>query len=274
MNEYYELYMRCFSDYPTAPETFSRQLRPDLGHIVERREDGELAGFAIVHEGSIPVLCVGEKYRGRGTGSALLEESEEYLRSTGIGRVSIGRGPHYILQGVPEGPAVDFFKRRGYSAEWTSINMELSLAGFDTGRPDIPPAPDGLEYRFAESSDLPALLEAVKAAEPGWPGIFEDCSDPILLAELDGKIAGFEILCSDGGYFTRPGQRVGSIGCVGVVPDMRERGIGLDMVARGCSWLKGRGCTQIELRYTWLESWYGRLGFKTVSRQWMGEKEL
>ncbi len=104
--------------------------------------------------------------------------------------------------------------------------------------------------------------------------IFAHCADPILLAELDGVIAGFEILSVDGGYFMAPGERVGSVGCVGVVPDKRERGIGLAMVAQGVKWLKERGCTQIELRYTWLESWYGKLGFKSVSRQWMGEKKL
>lgn len=274
MDKYYGLYIKSFPDYPTAPETFSQLLRPDLGHIAQRREGGELAGYAIIHDGSIPMLCVDEKYRGRGIGSGLLEESERCLREQGAEKVTIGCGPHYLLQGVPEGPAVDFFKKHGYTADWTSINMELSLAGFDPARLDISPAPDNLKYRFAERSDLPALLKAVEAAESGWAGIFASCSDPILLAELDGKIAGFEILCATGGYFTRPAERIGSVGCVGVVPDMRQRGIGLAMVAEGVSWLKAQGCTQIELRYTWLESWYGKLGFKTVSRQWMGEKKL
>ena len=94
------------------------------------------------------------------------------------------------------------------------------------------------------------------------------------MAELDGTIAGFEVLSTDGGYFTAPNQLGGSVGCVGVVPHMRERGIGLEMVSHGVQWLKEQGCDVVELRYTWLESWYGKLGFKTVSRQWMGEKTL
>lgn len=274
MSEYYEMYMRCFPEYPTTPENFRTLLRPDLAHIIERREDGRLLGFAFVHEGSIPLLCVDEKYRGQGIANGLLEECEQCLRKRGAEKVVLGCGPHYILQGVPEGPAVGFFEKRGYAAEWTSINMALDLREFEYDRLTIPPAPQGLSFRFADGQDIPALLKAVEAAEAGWVDIFARCADPVLLAELDGVIAGFEVLSPGGGYFIAPGERVGCIGCVGVVPDMRERGIGMAMVAEGVKWLKEQGRTQIELRYTWLESWYGKLGFETVSRQWMGEKKL
>ena len=274
MKEYYDLYMKCFPEYPTTPENFNSLLRPDLAHIAEHREDGKLIGYAMVHNGSIAIFCVDEAYRNRGIGSTLLAESEQYLHSLGLNTVTIGCGEHYLLQGVPEGPAVSFFENRGYTASWSSINMELPLAEFSLDKLSIPPAPTDLRYRFAEKSDIPAVLAAVEAAEPSWTGIFADCADPILLAELDGEIAGFEILSADGGYFIRPGQQVGSVGCVGVVPGKREHGIGMAMVAQGVQWLKNQDCTQIELRYTWLESWYGKLGFKTVSRQWMGEKAL
>lgn len=274
MNKLFGIYSRCFPSYPTTREIFERQLRPDLAHMLTRREDGKLAGFALVHGGSIPLLCVDEPYRGRGIGSALLAECETYIRSQGGEHVTLGVGPHYLLQGVPTGPAVDFFEKRGYIADWTSINMELGLDGFDRDSLTIPPAPEGLRFRFAEESDRAELLTAVEAAEEGWVGIFADCADPILLAELDGKIAGFEILTTSGGYFVKPGEQVGCIGCVGVIPARRERGIGMAMVAEGAQWLKGQGCTLIELRYTWLDGWYGKLGFHTVSRQWMGEKKL
>lgn len=274
MNGYYELYQRCFPDYPTTPETFQSILRPDLAHVIVHTVEDRLVGYVMVHDNSIPLLCVDEDYRGRGIGSTLLTKAERTISALGRHKAVLGCGPHYLLQGVPDGPAVDFFQHRGYAAGWTSINMELDLASFDPASLAIPPAPEGLTFRLAEKSDIPALLKAVEAAEPGWVSIFADCTDPILLAGLDGEIAGFEILSPDGGHFTRPGQRIGSVGCVGVVPDMRERGIGMAMVAEGCSWLKSKNCTQIELRYTWLESWYGKLGFRTVSRQWMGEKNL
>lgn len=275
MNEYYELYMKCFPEYQTTPELFTELLKPQEARIIAEYDHGKLAGYAMVHGGSIPVLCVAEEHRRQGIGSRLLEAAEGYIRGLGEKKLTLGCGPYYLLQGVPDvGNNVSFFEKRGYTAGWTSINMELDLSSFDPASLNIPPAPKGLIYRFAEKSDLPALLKAVEDAEEGWSGIFADCSDPILLAELNGEISGFEILSPDGGYFTRPGQRVGTIGCVGVVPAKRERGIGLSMVAEGAGWLKDHSCTQIELRYTWLESWYGKLGFRTVAHQWMGEKSL
>lgn len=274
MREYYELYMRCFPDYPTTPENFSTLLRPELAHIIERRDNSRLIGCALVHNNCVPMLCVDSEYRGQGIGSGILEDSEGYLRGQGAEKIVLGCGEHYMLQGVPEGPAVQFFEKHGYSAGWTSINMALELSEFNADKLDIPSAPDGVGYRFAKKQDISPLLKAVEAAEVGWVNIFNDCSDPVLLAELDGTIAGFEVLSTDGGYFTTTNQLVGSVGCVGVVPHMRERGIGLEMVSHGVQWLKEQGCDVVELRYTWLESWYGKLGFKTVSRQWMGEKTL
>lgn len=229
----------------------------------------------MVHGGSVPVLCVAEEHHRKGIGSRLLTAAEAYIRGLGEKKLTLGCGPYYLLQGVPVvGENVSFFEKRGYTAAWTSVNMELDLDGFDRNSLSIPPAPAGLEYRFAEASDRAELMAAVEAAEEGWVGVFENCKDPVFLAILDGKIAGFQILAPDGGQFLRPGQQVGSIGCVGVVPSMRERGIGMDMVAQGTQWLKEQGSTMIELRYTWLKDWYGKLGFQTVSHQWMGEKKL
>lgn len=272
--ELYDLYMKCLPQFPVTYDTFLQTLRPDAVHVLEHREGGTLIGFALLCGGSMSMLCVDPAYRNRGVGEMLLYRGEGVTQTEDNPRMYLGQGRHYLLQGVPEGPAIGFFSRRGYTSCWSSINMELPLNGFSLGGIDIPPAPQGLGFRFAEEADRPALLLAVKAAESKWVSIFEDCSDPVLLAELGGEVAGFEILSADGGYFVSPGERVGSIGCVGVVPDMRQRGIGLAMVAEGALWLKNQRCDKVELRYTWLEEWYGKLGFRTTCRQWMGEKVL
>lgn len=274
-DQLFDLFLRCFPEYQTTRELFAELLNPEGAHIIAEYAQGQLAGYAMVHGGSVPVLCVAEEHRRKGIGSRLLTAAEAYIRGLGKEKLTLGCGPYYLLQGVPVvGENVSFFEKRGYTAAWTSVNMELNLDGFDRNSLTIPPAPAGLEYRFAEASDRAELLAAVKAAEEGWVGVFVNCKDPVFLAILDGKIAGFQILAPDGGQFLRPGQQVGSIGCVGVVPSMRERGIGMDMVAQGIQWLKEQGSTMIELRYTWLEDWYGKLGFQTVSHQWMGEKKL
>ena len=275
VDQLFELFLRCFPEYQTTRELFEELLKPEEAHIIAEYAQGKLAGYAMVHGESIPVLCVAEGHRRKGIGSRLLAAAEDYIRGRGAEKLTLGCGPHYLLQGVPDvGGNVHFFEKRGYTADWTSVNMELPLAEFERSKLSIPPAPDGIVYRFADKGDMPELLAAVEAAEPNWPGIFETCVDPILLAVLDGKIAGFEILAPNGGRFLRPGHQVGCVGCVGVAPAYQERGIGMDMVAHGIQWLKEQGCTLIELRYVWLESWYRKLGFQTTRRQWMGEKVL
>lgn len=274
-DQLFDLFNRCFPEYQTTRELFEELLRPQEAHVIAEYAQGQLAGYAMVHGGSVPVLCVEENHRRQGIGSRLLVATEGYVRGLGEEKLTLGCGPHYLLQGVPDvGDNVSFFEKRGYTANWTSVNMELGLDGFDRDSLSIPPAPAGLGYRFAEESDRAALLDAVEAAEEGWADVFANCVDPIFLAILDGKIAGFEVLASNGGRFLRPGQQVGCVGCVGVVPERRERGIGMAMVAEGIQWLKDQGCTMIELRYVELERWYRKLGFQTVAWQWMGEKSL
>lgn len=185
----------------------------------------------------------------------------------------------YILQGIPvdeNNIAVDFFKKRGYYAEWESTNMCLSLVNFDKNALTIPPTPETIDFRFTDYSDetdKSALLKAVRDAETNWVNIFETCVDPVMLAMLGGKIIGFQILSPNGGRFL-PNENVGCIGCVGVIHETRKKGIGLRMVAEGADWLKRNGCLSIELRYVELVEWYKKIGFYTTGKQWMGEKCL
>ena len=274
-DQLFNLFLRCFPEYQTTRALFVELLKPEEAHIIAEYAQGQLAGYALIHSGSIPVLCVAEEYRRKGIGSRLLASAEGYVRGLGEEKIALGCGPYYLLQGVPKvGENVSFFEKRGYTAGWTSVNMELPLDRFRLGQLNIPPAPAEITYRFADSSDMPELLAAVEDAKSTWVNIFKVNIDPVYLAVLDGKIVGFEVLASDGGRFLRPGQKVGCVGCVGVIPSVRERGIGMDMVAHGIQWLKDQGCTMIELRYVELVNWYRKLGFHIVAEQWMGEKRI
>lgn len=276
MDELYALYRRCFPDYPAAEAVFRECLKRERGQVLYAGEGGETVGYALIHGGSLSLLCVDRRYRNRGHGAALLEAAETRIRASGADRVLLGRGRYYLLQGVPaEDPAVPaFFERRGYAASWTSVNMRLDLRGFGAGRLDIPPAPETVGFRFARDADRAALLAAVDDAQPDWRGVFTTCADPVLLAVEAGAVLGFAILSPGGGRFSPPGERDGCIGCVGVVGRARRRGIGRGMVVYGAEWLKSRGCTGVELRYVELVNWYRRIGFTVTRRQWMGEKAL
>ena len=262
----YTLYGECFPCYPLSREWFFSLLALEQGEIFTRWEGGALAGAAVLHGDSLPLLCVGKSFRGRGLGSQLLGHSQ----------VVLGQGPHYLFQGVPqENPgAVEFFQKRGYQAAWSSVNMRLDLAGYDPGQVDIPPVPEGVAFRLLETGEEPALLAAVEDAQPAWLEFYQGCPSPILVAVEQGRLVGFAMVPPEGGRFLGDVEKPGSLECVGVVKSHRNRGIGMGMVLAGIRWLKEQGCGSIELRYVALEDWYHKVGFCTFQRMWMGEKSL
>lgn len=272
----YALYGECFPCYPLSREWFFSLLALEQGKVFTRWEDGALAGAAVLHGDSLPLLCVGENFRGRGLGSQLLAQAEEYTKSQGHSQVVLGQGPHYLFQGVPEeNPgALEFFQKRGYQAAWFSVNMRLDLAGYDPGQVDIPPVPEDVAFRLLETGEEPALLAAVEDAQPAWLEFYQGCPSPILVAVEQGRLVGFAMVPPEGGRFLGDVEKPGSLECVGVVKSHRNRGIGMGMVLAGIRWLKEQGCGSIELRYVALEDWYHKVGFCTFQRMWMGEKNL
>ena len=274
--EIFELYLSCFPTYPVTKELFHTLLKPEKAHIIQKHIQGKLVAFSLIHGSSISLLCVAEEYRKQGIGSLLLDESERYICESGANHIILGRGKHYLLQGVPtnQEEVVQFFINRGYSSTWTSTNMRLDLKNFSANKLDIPIAPENIEYRFAEAKDMPSLFDAIQDAKSAWKNVFETCTDPIYIALNGDKVIGFEVLSPAGGRFVADGEKVGCVGCVGVVVAEREKGIGRQMVVNGIEWLKSQGCTAIELRYVEIVNWYRKIGFQATQLQWMGEKEI
>ena len=58
------------------------------------------------------------------------------------------------------------------------------------------------------------------------------------------------------------------------MPEERNRGIGLGMVAYAAEYMKSQGCTEVYVNYTSLDEWYAKLGFVENLWYWMGEKIL
>lgn len=272
----FDLYTAAFPDYPITEEKFAWITDPDTAQIIERKIGDSPAGFAVIRGNSVSMLCVDEEHRRHGIGTSLLSEAESVIRANGGKKITLGQGDGYIFQGVPEenSGAVEFFTHHGYSADWSSENMRLDLRKFDHSKLNIYPCPADVAFRLAEKSDHAELLAAVAEVDGDWVKYFEDSDEPVLLAVRDGKIVGFEFLSTEDVRFTFEGEKTGSVGCVGVIPEARRCGIGLRMVAEGLHRLKEQGCTSAELLYVELVEWYSQLGFKTMHRQWMGEKVI
>jgi len=252
-NDLYQIYNYCFPDYPISEEEFYELLKPDseFTHTIRTfspDSNGTLCGFALVCTNSITMLCVLPEYRNQGLGTWLLNEAEKYIHDKNKSEtIILGYAEHYIFQGVPvEYGAVPFFEKRGYHADEITVDMGLNLLDFDLGKLNLP-EPEGITFRMATEADEAALWAAIEEVDPKWHDYFDD--DNVMLAMSGEQIVGFQQLDIEGARFKKPGEEAGFIGCVGVVEEMRERGIGLRMVAEGIKWIKEHGGTAIELLY-------------------------
>ncbi len=264
----------------TDLNTFEKRLdlKGDSTCFIEEM-DGIPVGFTVVNQNGILALCVLPQYRNKGIGTKLLHKAENQIKKQGYKHIVLGlSNKTYLCQGIPynnDYNPCDFFKKHGYSASWSSIDMVLPLDEFSLEKIQIPSAPDSVIFRYAQKEDHESLQASVAKVDPSWCRYFDISKDPIYLAVEDGQIVGFVILVLDDLPFSiNFNGRVGGLGCLGVIPEKRARGVGLQLAARATHELKQKGYHYSYLGYTWLEDWYGSLGYKTYARFWMGEKKI
>lgn len=126
------------------------------------------------------------------------------------------------------------------------------------------PIPD-VRFTFCNGS-IDEIREAVAKVDDGWVQFFDDPAD-VFCGYCGGRIVSFCIVDTDADcILSRNGIRIGSIGCVGTVPEMRGRGIGLRMVDLATLYLGSQGCDKSYIHYTHIDSWYQRLGYETFAR--------
>lgn len=269
MNNLYEIYLKCFPSLAISEERFDGLVKSDGVKTFE--EDG---GFALTDGSGVLLLCCLAEKRGRGIGSRLLAQCEEEIRSSGRTRATLGLGEGYLLfQGVPmtDADSFGFFERRGYIRDGETVDMEMPLSGFTH---TLPP-PEGVEFRYASAADREELMAAVAEVDEDWCMYFSGMSDEIFLAVCGGRIVGFCFAEKDMDVFGAVGgRRTGGVGCVGVVPSARSRGVGLAMVDAATEELKRVGCEASYIAYTHLEGWYAKLGYRTIMRFTGGHKSL
>ncbi len=143
--------------------------------------------------------------------------------------------------------------------------MILLLGEFD-GSIYNKPLDSTVSFGFFDGT-LAELRNIVEKVEEDWPQFFDENSRTYC-GYINGKIASF---CNidDMGEYNVNGRvlRVGGPGCVGTLPEYRDKGIGLTMVKHATRILKDEGFDLGYIHYTYVDKWYGKLGYKTVL-QW------
>ena len=216
---------------------------------VFREEDG----VALIRENRIVFIGVAEKSRGKGIGKKLLAECENHAKEQSFDRI----GASGFIAGIPH-TGLDFFKAMGYETGGTGVEMGMKLNDFSPALPETDITYDFLCGRHEK------LIKAVTSVDKEWVQYFdENCN--AYCGFKNGEIACFCLVDFDAEcILSDEKSKVASIGCVGTVPKFRRNGYGLKMVENATLISKKKGCNKGFIHQTLLESWYGKLGYKTV----------
>lgn len=101
VRELAELFRRNFGWAVRSDEAVEAALGHPANVVLEWRERGRMMGAAVMRRNTVLMLCVDERARRQGIGSALLARCEALLREQGYAEVSVGAGDDYLLPGVP-----------------------------------------------------------------------------------------------------------------------------------------------------------------------------
>ena len=158
-----------------------------------------------------------------------------------------------------------FFEReyiRSINEEWIYEEMILPLDGFN---------PDEYRKTFDSSvtfgifrGGMNELYASIEQVIPAWLQLFDE-KTRVYCGFVNGKIASF-CMIENMGEHVLDGQkvRIGGPGCVGTVPEYRNRGVGLMMVKDVTQILKEEGYDLSYIHYTGVAPWYRKLGYRTV----------
>lgn len=112
--------------------------------------------------------------------------------------------------------------------------------------------------------DFDELKKEVEKVEKHWMPFFNG-EERIFCGYVNGKVASFCIVGDMGIYKIKGHElKIGGLGCVGTLPEYRDKGIGLTMVKKVTQILREEGYDYSYIHYTYLAPWYEKLGYKTA----------
>jgi GNAT superfamily N-acetyltransferase len=277
ISEMLTIYNKSFPRLQTDEETFAECLMLDQGsRVFEYRMKGALAGYSVVNDDCILLLCVGPAYRKQGIGSQLLHISEEHI-SRSFDVIHLGSsGNTYLLCGVPMDPdcaSHEFFQKHGYTEKWISCDMIIDLTSYSR-KPELDNKDSDIIIR-PRSNDADEIVKTIQCAEiiDGWGDCYKAAAD-VIVAETKGEIIGLVIVERDSCIFTKSLKGAGTLACLGVLEAYRKHGVGMKLCQEALCRLKESGCKTCHIGYTWLDWWYGKLGARKYMSYWMGEKKI
>lgn len=146
--------------------------------------------------------------------------------------------------------------------EYVFDEMILDLNDFDIHIYDKKLDSD-ISFGFYDGS-IDELKKEVEKVEKHWVPYFNG-KERIFCGYAGGKVASFCIVDDMGTHKIEGHEvKIGGPGCVGTLPEYRDRGIGLTMVKHVTRILREEGYDYSYIHYTYLAPWYEKLGYKTA----------
>jgi len=222
--------------------------------------DNALDAAVLVNRSALVALMVAPHRQRRGLGTAL-------LHSTAPASIGSG-GDKYLWPGVPKNlpGAMRFFDRAGWREAYVAWDY---CAQLDLYRPPALVAAPGVRYLRSSSDRHDEVVDFNRRNFPHWARHFErlppgcaflavDNAERVvasLLTEWDG-------LGDPGAWRRLLGANLGSLGAVGVDPQMQRRGIGTALVVHATQDLQSVGVSQCHVGWLVRTSFYANAGFK------------
>lgn len=161
----------------------------------------------------------------------------------------------------------DFFEReyiRNIPGESIYDEMVLLLDEFNPKLYEKQLA-DNISFGYYEG-DIETLRKVVEQVDLSWVNFYTEESRAYC-GYIDGRVVSF-CLVEDMGTHEIGGKslKIGGPGCVGTLPECRNKGIGLMMIRDVTQILKDEGYDYSYIHYTGVAPWYARLGYRTSVR--------
>lgn len=120
-----------------------------------------------------------------------------------------------------------------------------------------------ISFGFYEGS-YDELLKAIAKVDRGWVEIFHE-DTRVYCGYTGGELASFCIVENMGVHCINGNKlKIGGPGCVGTLPEYRNKGIGLTMVKLVTQILKDEGYDYSYIHYTGVAPWYEKLGYRKI----------
>lgn len=296
MNEYYEFYIKNFPYiYREQQTTLDIINNKENKYIEKRNENNELIGLSIVNKNTILLLCVDPKYRNKGIGTYLLEESEKTIVNDGYENAILGVGFNYLMPGIPTSkhyfdsehenlyPEIDnsaesFFMKKGYinNSECDYFDMGQNLDNFNYDGIHIGDVVNGIEYRFGNESDIDDICICTDDAEENFTKYYKmkehySENSRVMIAIVNGEVAGTMMM----GLETE-GNKVGDLAVATTKHKYRNRHISANLTNLATQFLKDNNMEYSHLNYTYtgLDHVYGYAGYEICVYYTKASKQL